>query len=414
MAVRVADNLKTANDSTEFPVAYGEDIWIDKNKGSGTANYSSIQDMFDNDELGGGSTTQVDTMPLASAETLGQVLQFIGATGTYTHNYFYECVSDGETPPTYSWVQKNVQPSNATAAEVSYDNTTSELEATNVQGAVDEVVAGLGTAAGKDFTDTVRPNSHDLVESGSVYSAINNALSAIYTPRGDLDCSDLTAALLIEENVGSVYQMNDSGYTSSLFINGAGIQISTGDNVGIIKAGADTYLFNYMGSAFDLHAYQKQELETPLTIDGTSQTTVEGALGGLNVGLGKKVNVFGGKKSDWDLLSVAEKTQYDATAFTDDEGGGTSIFPDWAKAQPILNISNYEVSAPGWVVGTATASPGTQPVLSVNGVTIAKAVHVTNNYLCYLSVQVIVDTGDVFAVTSGLTSQEFSFVPFKS
>ena len=31
--------------------------------------------------------------------------------------------------------------------------------------------------------------------------------------------------------------------------------------------------------------------------------------------------VFNGTKADWDLLSVAEKTQYGATAFTDDEGG---------------------------------------------------------------------------------------------
>lgn len=31
--------------------------------------------------------------------------------------------------------------------------------------------------------------------------------------------------------------------------------------------------------------------------------------------------VFNGTKADWDLLSVAEKTQYGATAFTDDDGG---------------------------------------------------------------------------------------------
>lgn len=31
--------------------------------------------------------------------------------------------------------------------------------------------------------------------------------------------------------------------------------------------------------------------------------------------------VYHGTKADWDSLSVAEKTQYGATAFTDDEGG---------------------------------------------------------------------------------------------
>lgn len=275
MAVRVADNLKPANDSTEFPVAYGSDIWLDKNKGSGTPNYASIQSMLNNDELGnGGSAIQVDLLPHPSVDELGKIYEFIGSTGTYVNGYFYECVSDGESTPTYSWVQKNVQPSNATATDVSYDNTTSELVATNVQDAIDEIKGGLGTASGKDSTDLVRPNSHELVESGSVYSAINNALSSIYTPRGELTCAELTSSLLIEDNVGNIYTMSDSGTTSALFINGAGLTINIGDNVGIIKAGADTYLFNYMGNAFDLTDYQKKDLSSPIA----GASTVEGAI----------------------------------------------------------------------------------------------------------------------------------------
>jgi|GEM_PF-403314 len=136
----------------------------------------------------------------------------------------------------------------------------------------------LGTAAAKNSTDHVQPNSHDLVESIAVYSAINNALSSIYTPRGDLACASLTSALLIEANVGNVYQMTDSGTTTALFLQGAGQTINIGDNVGIIKAGANTYLFNLMGNAFDLHDYQTKALAT--AIAGAS--TVEGALSALD------------------------------------------------------------------------------------------------------------------------------------
>ena len=111
MAVRVADSIKQTNNLKTFPVAYSEDIWIDKNKGSGTPNYDSIQTMYNNDELGnGGSSIQVDTMPIASVDAFGKIYEFIGSTGTYVNGYFYECVSDGEPTPTYSWVQKNVQP----------------------------------------------------------------------------------------------------------------------------------------------------------------------------------------------------------------------------------------------------------------------------------------------------------------
>lgn len=137
----------------------------------------------------------------------------------------------------------------------------------------------LGTAAGKDFTDTIRPNSHDLAESGACYSAINNALSSIYTPRGDLTCAELTSSLLVAANVGNVYSMTDAGTTSALFINGAGYTISVGDNVGIIKAGQNDIMFNLMGNAFDLHNYQKKDLDTPLTIVGQSNDDVEGSLG---------------------------------------------------------------------------------------------------------------------------------------
>ena len=114
MAVRVSDNLKTQNDSTEFPVAFGDSIWLNKDKSGATENYSDLQTMYNNDELGnGGSSIQVDTMPIASVDELGKIYEFIGSTGTYVNGYFYECVSDGEPTPTYSWVQKNVQP-NAT------------------------------------------------------------------------------------------------------------------------------------------------------------------------------------------------------------------------------------------------------------------------------------------------------------
>lgn len=55
---------------------------------------------------------QYSTMPTASADNEGQVVQFVGATDTYTNGYFYKCVSDGLNPATYSWTQLDVQPAN--------------------------------------------------------------------------------------------------------------------------------------------------------------------------------------------------------------------------------------------------------------------------------------------------------------
>ena len=46
---------------------------------------------------------QCDTMPTADEHLLGHTVQYIGADGNYTHGWFYECISDGAEPPTYSW-----------------------------------------------------------------------------------------------------------------------------------------------------------------------------------------------------------------------------------------------------------------------------------------------------------------------
>ena len=53
---------------------------------------------------GGGSDIQVTSLPTASASELGNIYQFVGTTTANTVNgYFYKCVSDGESTPTYSW-----------------------------------------------------------------------------------------------------------------------------------------------------------------------------------------------------------------------------------------------------------------------------------------------------------------------
>lgn len=47
---------------------------------------------------------QVTTIPTATEDNLGVVYQYVGATaGGFTNGKCYECISDGETPPVYSW-----------------------------------------------------------------------------------------------------------------------------------------------------------------------------------------------------------------------------------------------------------------------------------------------------------------------
>ena len=109
----------------------------------------------------------------------------------------------------------------------------------------------LGTAAAKDSTNAVTSGSTALVESGAVKSAIDTAVSSAYHHAGTKTCAELTSALLIAANEGNVYNITDSGTTTSDFIEGAGKPIKAGDNVGVCKVGND-YKFDLLSGFVDL------------------------------------------------------------------------------------------------------------------------------------------------------------------
>ena len=245
------------------------------------------------------SLEKVATLPTPTADYLNQVYILVGTQEGYHVGSIYQCRYINSA---YTWVEitgsvvgKADKVSNAT------NNHLAKLTADGNLADSGIAVGDLGTAINKNWTDLVRPNSHDLVESNAVYSAITNAISSIYTPHGDITCAELVPALLIDENIGNVYTVTDSGATTAYFMQGAGKTINTGDSVSIIKAGETSILFNLMGNVLDLTDYQKKNLTTPLTIGDTTQTTVEGALGALNttkatqVEVNDIVNVLGAK-----------------------------------------------------------------------------------------------------------------------
>ena len=181
-------------------------------------------------------------------------------------------------------------------AETNYDLTKDSRKHESDIQTINTTIGNLGTAATKNSTDRVSPNNTDLVESQSVYSAINTALSSIYTPAGEITCAELTSSLLIAANVGNVYELSDAGTTTALFLQGAGTPLAIGDSVGIINAGQGRILFNLMANRIDLSAFQKKLLTSPVE----SATTVEGALGALSANKVAKVAGKGLSTNDYD------------------------------------------------------------------------------------------------------------------
>lgn len=92
MAIKLADtarpnNYVDAEHLGTFPVAYAEDVWFE----DGTR---LSEKTFD------GQSIQKEELPLASADELGNIYQYVGETGTYTNGRFYKCILNSSV---YSW-----------------------------------------------------------------------------------------------------------------------------------------------------------------------------------------------------------------------------------------------------------------------------------------------------------------------
>lgn len=187
----------------------------------------------------------------------------------------------------------------------------------------------LGTAAAKDSTSSVTDGSTDLVESGAVKSAIDTAVSSAYKAAGTKTCAELVSALLVKANQGNVYNMTDAGTTTADFVEGAGHPIRIGDNVGIVKVGSD-YKFDLLSGFVDTSGFQTKAITSPvegqstvegalsalssnkqpktlsssITVDGTTQTTVEDALSAINTLAGNNKTAVGKAYSTDDVAST--------------------------------------------------------------------------------------------------------------
>jgi len=66
-------------------------------------------------------------------------------------------------------------------------------------------------------------------------SLIDTKISSTYHPAGTKTISELVSSLLTEEHEGEVYNISDSGLTTSDFIEGANNPINVGDNVVVAR-----------------------------------------------------------------------------------------------------------------------------------------------------------------------------------
>lgn len=154
----------------------------------------------------------------------------------------------------------------------------------------------LGTAAAKDSTNSVTAGSTDLVESGAVKDAIDSAVSRSYHHAGTKTVAQLTHDLLVAANEGNVYNITDSGTTTSDFIEGIGRPIKEGANVGVAKVSDGVYMFDLLSGFVDTSLFvQKSQTSGLIKNDGTVNTTIEDTVAGHTTAIAGKVDKVDGK-----------------------------------------------------------------------------------------------------------------------
>lgn len=205
MAIKLADtarpnNYIDAEHPGTFPVAYAEDVWF----ADGTR---LSEKTFDGQDI------QVEELPLASAEELGNIYQYIGETGTYTKGYFYECVSDGKPSPTYSWkavistgdsIQKESLP---VASEEEVDNIyqyIGETTATLTNGYFYKCIENDGSYSWveKSVTKEEVVEGYYRIKTDAFYEESN--YSTLISPREKV--------LYIDLNSNQIFRYNGTGY----------------------------------------------------------------------------------------------------------------------------------------------------------------------------------------------------------
>lgn len=147
-----------------------------------------------------------------------------------------------------------------------YDNTTGQFSAK-----VDTTVGTVST---------------NLVTSGAVQTAINNAISTTYKAAGSVAFASLpTLGSSIE---GNVYNVTDSFTTTSDFVEGAGNTYPAGTNVVCINTSGTTYKWDVLAGFIDVSNFITASSTTTLTnktIDADDNTISDLATGNFKSGV---------------------------------------------------------------------------------------------------------------------------------
>lgn len=158
-----------------------------------------------------------ETIPTASEKYKGEVYQYVGETGEYTHGYIYECQQNGTS---YEWVRLDVQPNTAVWGQI----TGLLSDQTDLQEALD------------DKQDKLTQTQMDAVNSGANQSNI----AQITTNKTNIN----TINSKIPAQASSSNQLADKEFVNSSISTNTAYFIGTFNSVAELEAYSGTLTNN--------------------------------------------------------------------------------------------------------------------------------------------------------------------------
>lgn len=249
---------------------------------------------------------ELATMPQASEDNLGLVVIYTGSTtSTYTHGYMYECVSDGETPATYSWEQltSDVKIDNTTIVKDAYTGELSAALATTHSLGI--VKGGTGTMIG-DYGEV---NVYQRLQEDIVSDPGSRVSVPYYDSRFRLnkeDYGNYKKGGIYELQINAVTPVGTENPSEEGWYEYTGIY---GDN-SEYELTEDTTVDSektYYTIAWEIVSANSQEFNT-------DDFEIENNVVSLDV----TQRSFTGTQAEWDALTTAEKKTYGTVNITDD------------------------------------------------------------------------------------------------
>ena len=249
-----ASDVGALPSSTVIPAAQVNSDW---NANSGVAEILNKPTIPD--------AVQYSTMPTASADNLGDIVQFTGTTdATYTNGYFYKCVSDGQEPATYSWTAVQVQ---AGGGGGSYTAGTG-IDITGTTISTDVPMATVSTSADAPSATAASGNT------GTIAIGAGSMAGGSYSGNNSIAIGENANA---KDNLSGNYNVAIGGSATAraaatavgYAAYGAHHSVAIGDNMcsyngGVIIGSADSQVIGTGKGCFDVVLYNDQTYTSTL------------------------------------------------------------------------------------------------------------------------------------------------------